>query len=131
MLIFLLAAPASARDVRKKIDFPPTLREHMLANMRDHLVTLADIQAAIGRDDLAEAGAIAERRLGMSSLAAHGAAHVAPFMPQAMQQLGTSMHRSASHFARVAQEGDGLRAMESLARVTRSCTACHAAYRVQ
>ena len=39
----------------------------------------------------------------MSSLELHGAAHIAPFMPQRMQDIGTQMQRSASRFAVEAQ----------------------------
>jgi len=45
------------------------LQQHMLANMRDHLRAIAQIQDALadGRFDVAQNGA--EERLGMSSLA--------------------------------------------------------------
>jgi hypothetical protein len=48
---------------------PEKLQQHMLANMRDHLRAIAQIQDALadGRFDVAQNGA--EERLGMSSLA--------------------------------------------------------------
>ena len=67
-------------------------------------------------------------------MAAHGAAHMAPFMPKAMQDAGTQMHRAASQFALVAQEtgadGKVSRAVTSLSKITEQCVACHASYRV-
>ena len=33
-----------------------------------------------------------------------GAAHMAPYMPKPMQDIGTQMHRAASRFSRTAQE---------------------------
>lgn len=51
------------------------------------------------KNEFDKAASIAETRLGMRSLALHGAAHIAPLMPQGMQDIGTQMHRAASRFA--------------------------------
>jgi hypothetical protein len=70
----------------------------------------------------------------MTSLALHGARHMAPLMPTGMQAIGTAMHHAASRFALVAQEAPvsgGLpRALGALAEVSRQCVACHASYRL-
>ncbi len=60
----------------------------MLHSMRDHLLALHEILDALGRDDSDEAAQIAESRLGMSSLALHGANKAAPYMPPAMRRPG-------------------------------------------
>ena len=99
--------------------------------MRDHLVALNDILLQIGAGDLDEAAQVAESRLGMSSLESHGAAHMAKFMPQAMQELGTSMHRAASRFALTAQEGEVLPTYKALSDVATACVDCHASYRIR
>lgn len=66
----------------------------------------------------------------MSSLELHGAAHIAPFMPKWMQEIGTNMHRAASQFAREAQDAsvtNDLRpALSALGTVMQQCVACHA-----
>ena len=130
LAMLLAAATAAAADSRQLVDLPPMMRDHMLANMRDHLKALAEIQEALGAGRLDEAGDIAEARLGMSSLDAHGASHMAPRMPQGMREIGTAMHRAASRFALRAKEGDLKPAAAALAPVFRECVACHAAYRV-
>ncbi len=80
------------------------------------------------------AASIAEQRLGMSSLGLHGASHIAPFMPQGMQDIGTRMHRAASRFAVEAQNAsvsnDVRPALGALGTVMQECVACHAAYRL-
>lgn len=137
---FLLVAAAScisisahADDPRELVEMPAPMVQHMLSNMRDHLMALTEIQRALGAAEYQHAGEIAEQRIGLSSLDAHGAAHMAPFMPKAMQEIGTQMHRAASRFALVAQEtgadGNTARAVGALAKVTEQCVACHAAYR--
>lgn len=122
-------------DGRQPVDFPEPLRAHTIANMRDHLLALAQIQDAMGRGAYDEAGKIAEERLGMSSLKLHGAHEVAKYMPQGMQAAGTAMHRGASRFALEAQNasatGDARPALTALAQTTHACVACHAAYRLR
>jgi hypothetical protein len=84
------------------------------------------------------AAKLAEQRLGMSSLGLHGAAHMAPFMPQPMQDIGTSMHHAASRLAIVLQDtsvSPSLDTMRDVSRaiheVTATCTACHFGYRIR
>ena len=97
-LVFLAAtADASqAQDARELVRLPEPMQEHMLGNMRDHLATLNEIIGDVADGKFDEAAKLSEQRLGMSSLGLHGAAHMAPFMPKPMQDIGTSMHRAAS-----------------------------------
>ena len=124
---------ANAADSRQLVEMPAPMVQHMLSNMRDHLVAITEIQRALGAGEYQRAGEVAEKRIGMSSLDSHGASHMAPFMPRPMQDIGTQMHRAASQFALVAQEagadGNAAKAIGALSRVTEQCVACHAAYR--
>jgi cytochrome c556 len=110
------------------------MRLHTIASMRDHLQALQEIDVALAKSEFDAAARIAEQRLGMSSLELHGAAHIAPFMPQGMQDIGTRMHRAASRFAVEAQNagvsGDVRPALAALGAVMQQCVACHAAYRL-
>jgi len=130
-----LLPAANAADTRQLVEMPPPMQEHMLGNMRDHLVALGEIQAALGKGDFDRASDIAEQRIGMSSLTTHGASHMAPYMPKDMQDIGTAMHRAASRLARTAQEvavtNDMRPALGALAELTEQCTACHAGYRLR
>jgi hypothetical protein len=122
-------------DTRHLVDLPDMMREHMLGNMRDHLAAISEIEDAIALGAYDQAADIAETRIGMSSLEAHHAAHLAPYMPKQMQEIGNQMHRAASQFALVAKEtavdGNMKRALGALAKITQQCVACHAAYRAQ
>ncbi|MEJ2612586.1 MAG: hypothetical protein P8179_21630 [Candidatus Thiodiazotropha sp.] len=102
-----------------------------MANMREHLETINRMLELMADEQLDAAGELAEQRLGMSSLAAHGAEHMAPFMPEEMRKAGMEMHRAASRFAVVAQEGDLLVGYKALAGITTACTGCHAGYRIR
>lgn len=126
---------ASAADTREFVKFPPELVEHTIANMRDHLLALQQINEALARGEPEKAGKIAEERLGMSSLRLHGAAEVAKYMPQGMQDAGTAMHKAASRFAIEAQNvgvtGELKPALGALGEVMAACVGCHAGYRLK
>jgi hypothetical protein len=131
------AAPAHAMppDTRTFVNYPEALRTHTLANMRDHLLAITEIQDHLAKGSFDKASDLAEQRLGMSSLGLHGAHEAAKHMPKGMQDAGTAMHRSASQFAIVAKDasvtGDMKAPLAALARVSQTCVACHAAYRIQ
>ncbi len=118
-------------DMREMVELPSMMKEHMLSNMRDHLEVIHQLLIYLSNDELDKASDLAESRLGMSSLESHGASHLAKKMPVGMQAAGTNMHRAASQFARVADEGDKLAAFKKLSDITAACVACHAGYRVQ
>jgi hypothetical protein len=136
MPLLLFASMASASDdTRTAVQMPAMMKTHMRANMRDHLLAITEIQSALAQGKYADAANIAEQRLGMTSLQAHGAAHMAGFMPEGMQATGTAMHHAASRFAIAAQDvsvsHDLPRALGALSEVTSQCVACHAGYRLQ
>jgi len=118
-------------DGRVMVELPAKMQEHMLSNMRDHLMALNDILTSMANNELEKAADIAEHRLGMSSLDSHGASHMAKFMPEGMRKAGTSMHQAASRFALKAQEGEVLPAYRALSEVSAACVACHSGYRIR
>ncbi len=130
----MMAPVATQGDARQLVKFPEPMRLHTITSMRDHLLALQEIDVALSKSDFDNAARIAEQRLGMSSLELHGAAHIAPFMPQGMQDIGTQMHHAASRFAVEAQNasvGNDVRpALAALGTVMQKCVACHAAYRL-
>jgi hypothetical protein len=132
-LVTLLATGTTsfADDTRQLVKLPEMMQQHMLSNMRDHLRSLNEILDNMAKGNLDKAAQIAEMRLGMSSLDAHGASHMAPYMPQGMQDAGTAMHRAASRFALKAGEGEALPAYKMLGDITANCVACHTAYRIR
>lgn len=128
---------AQAQDARELVRLPQPMQEHMLGNMRDHLVTVNEIIGYIADDKFDAAAKLVEQKLGMSSLSLHDAAHMAPFMPKPMQDMGTSMHRAASRLVIVLQDASvspTLNSMRDVNRalheITTACTSCHASYRL-
>lgn len=121
-------------DTRELVHFPTPLRDHTLASMRDHLLTLQRIQQALSAGEYDAAAKLAEARLGLSSFGLHQAHEVAKYMPKGMAEAGTAMHRAASRFAIAAQTagatGDVKPALAALSQVTMACVSCHAGYRL-
>jgi len=121
----------AANDNRVMVELPLPMKVHMLQNMRGHLQVIDQLLKLLSEEKLDQASELAESELGMSSLNKHGASHMAPYYPEAMRQAGIAMHKSASQFSRVVQEGDVLVSVKALREITAACTACHAGYRVQ
>ena len=118
-------------DARELVQLPEMMQQHMMSNMRDHLVAINEILITMAKGDFEAAAEVAEYRLGMSSLESHGASHMAKFMPEGMRRAGTAMHKAASRFALKAQEEEVLPAYNALSEVTSACVACHSAYRIR
>lgn len=127
-------ADKSSSDGRQPVAFPAMMADHILSNMRDHLAALQEIQSSMGAGAFKAAANIAEQRLGMSSLGLHGADHSAQFMPKAMQDIGSDMHRAASRFAIAVLDsevsGDLRPALTALSDVTHQCVGCHAGFKI-
>lgn len=132
--LLLTSTSFADTDTRQKLDFPQMMQEHLLSNMRDHLLAINEIQAFMAAADYEKAAEVAEQRLGLSSLDNHGAAHMADRMPKVMQEIGTGMHKAASQFAvtvvNAGATGDLKPALGDLSKVTQQCVACHSAYRL-
>lgn len=126
--------PVIAGESRQRVEMPDQMREHMLGNMRDHLLALETITRQLANQQYDEAAEVAETRLGMTSMESHGASHIAQFMPEGMRATGTEMHHAASRFAIAAQnaaiDGGLNKAFSALSEVMQQCVACHSGYRV-
>jgi cytochrome c553 len=131
LLLFASNISIADEDSRQLVELPEMMQQHMMSNMRDHLVAINEILINMANGHLDQVAEVAESRLGMSSLESHGASHMAKFMPEGMRQAGTSMHRAASRFALKAQEGEILPAYSALSEITSACVACHSSYRIR
>jgi hypothetical protein len=120
---------------RIEVLFPPLVKRQTLATMRMHLQGLAEIQGALAVGKFEKAAQIAMQSLGMSSMHGNQMAEEAKYMPHGMKKLGALMHQRAAAFAISAQNaaatGDIRPPLRALSRVTETCVACHAVYRLK
>jgi hypothetical protein len=131
LLTYSYSVSMADNDARRLVQLPEMMQQHMMSNMRDHLVAINEILISMTNGDFEKSAEVAEYRLGMSSLESHGASHMAKFMPEGMRQAGTAMHKAASRFALKAQEEEVLPAYNALSEVTTACVACHSGYRIR
>ena len=140
VLLSLLGLPSIGpiAQERELVSMPAMMQEHLLRNMREHLEVISTILDLLSQRQFDQASEIAEKRLGMSSLGHHGAAHMAKLMPEPMQEIGSQMHRAASRFALAAEDAsvtesaeDLLNLYQALSVITHNCNACHRAYRIR
>jgi hypothetical protein len=131
VLYFCPSTALAGAGQRALVELPEMMQEHMLANMRGHLAALDEILGDLAAGSLDRAADTAEHQLGLSSLEAHQASRMAPYFPKGMREAGMRMHRAASRFALVVEEGDQSKTYRALREVTAACVACHAAYRIR
>lgn len=128
----VVATPSMGEtDSRVALNLPTQMEEHLLGSMRQHLIVINQLLGMLGREEFSEAAELAESELGMSSLDKHGASHIAKFYPKVSAQFGTDMHKAASRFARIAEEGDALVAYRAVGEITQNCVGCHATAKVR
>ena len=125
--------PQPPQDHRQLVEMPPQARAFMRQDMLSHLTTLNQIVGDLGRGDLTSAADAADSQLGIASMGKYRGSQYGPgrFMPNEMRNLGWSMHRAASDFAKVARQGDAKQAYAALEKVTTACMSCHLSYRTQ
>lgn len=137
-LILALALPGAARaaeDVRQLAPLPEAAAATLRAEMRGNLRALNEIVELLAADKVKEAGAVAEKELGLSAMGQHRNlpmdARPGPHMPPAMHGIGMEGHKAASAFAQAAASGDRAKALAALPAVTAGCVSCHHAYRIR
>ena len=64
----MLVTSSHAADKRQFVQLPEMMRDHMMRNMRDHLLALQTITRQLSDGEYDAAADIAEQRLGMSSI---------------------------------------------------------------
>ena len=67
MMLFSVLTPVLADDGRQTVELPDMMREHMLGNMRDHLLALEEITRHLASEKYDEASEIAENQIGRAS----------------------------------------------------------------
>ena len=140
LFAFFFAYPFCAQADRTPIDLPPMIHDQFLANMRDHLLAVSEIQTALGAGQFKKAADIASSRLGLKAPSSAAcrmkkanstmADPLAKYMPPAMHKIGFQMHTAADHFADVANSKDYKEAIGALALVTKQCASCHANFKL-
>ncbi len=120
-------------DSRKLVIMPEKAKYIVRKNMQANVAALNSIINYLASNDFKSAAEVAESVMGESTMGKHRGSNVAPgrFMPNEMRSLGRNMHKAASEFAEVAEQGDVKNALKYLGKLTNSCVACHYSFRIR
>lgn len=128
------AAPSAAQalddmDSRAPVPLLPRMALHQKQSMREHLVAVQEIVAAIARDDLA-AVERAARSIGFSEAMGQMCSHMGAGAPGFTEQA-LAFHHTADGIAAAARDGDRSAVLSALSATLGTCTSCHAAWKQQ
>ena len=133
--LFFLSTVVGAQDNRQLAPLPPAAQEALRQEMLDNLLAINEVLTLMAAGKVAEAGAVAEAKLGVSAMGKHRDkpfdARPGPHMPPAMHGIGIDGHKAVSEFAAVAKTGDRDKALALLPNITTACVGCHFSYRTR
>jgi hypothetical protein len=105
------------------------MANHQKQNMRDHLVAVQEIVAAIATDDFAGVERAAGR-IGFSEQMGQMGTHMGAGAPGFTEQA-LNFHHTADRIAAAARDRDRGRVQEALGATLQTCTSCHDAWKQQ
>ncbi len=129
-----LLAPSPERaldalDARTPLPLLPMMAQHQKQSMRDHLLAVQQIVAALAGRDFA-AMESAALRLGYSESMGAMCQHLGSGAP-GFAEAAIAFHRAADDIGRAARARDAEGALAALGSTLEHCTSCHAAYKQQ
>lgn len=126
------AAPAEhgeQLDPRTPVPLLAHMANHQKQNMRDHLVVVQEIVAALGSDDFA-AIEQAAARIGYSDQMGAMCTHMGAGAPGFAEQA-VGFHKTADGILAAAKQRDRAAVIQKLDATLQTCTSCHAQWRQQ
>jgi hypothetical protein len=127
-------APSAAEvldgmDKRAPVPLLPMMASHQKQNMRDHLVAVQEIVAALATDDY-PAIEKAAGRIGFSEKEGQMCSHMGAGAPAFTEQALT-FHHTADRITAAARDRDRTKVLIELGVTLQTCTACHATWKQQ
>lgn len=116
-------------DTRAPVPLLPMMAEHQKRNMRDHLLAVQEIVAALAADDFAAIERSAGR-IGYSEQMGQMCAHMGAAAP-GFTNKALEFHRTADTIATAAKAEDRAGVLKALGATLQTCTGCHATFRQQ
>lgn len=120
-------AALDAMDQRAAVPLLPMMANHQKQNMRDHLLAVQEIIAALGSDDFA-AIERAVKRIGFSEQMGQMCTHMGRGAPGFAEQA-LDFHHAADRIADAARQRDRARVLVELGATLQTCTSCHAKWK--
>lgn len=118
---------AERLDSRKPVPLLPMMAQHQKENMRNHLLAVQEIVAALGRDDF-DAIREATKKIGYSDSMAQMCNHMGAGAP-GFTEVALDFHRTADTIGVAAGQRDRVAVHKALAATLERCVGCHATYK--
>ncbi len=116
-------------DTRAPVPLLPMMANHQKQNMRDHLVAVQEIVAAIATEDFAGIERAAGR-IGFSEQMGQMCTHMGAGAPGFTEQA-LNFHHTADRISAAARGRDRARVLTELGSTLQTCTSCHATWKQQ
>ena len=116
-------------DARAAVPLLPMMANHQKQNMREHLVAVQEIVAALAAQDFA-AVEKAAGRIGYSEQMGQMCTHMGAGAPGFTEQA-LNFHHTADRIGAAARDRDRARVLTELGATLQTCTSCHAAWKQQ
>ncbi len=123
------AEAADMLDSRTPVPLLPMMASHQKQNMRDHLLAVQQIVAALATEDY-PAIESAAGRIGFSEQVGQTCEHMGAGAPGFAEQALT-FHHTADRITAAAKARDRVRVLTEFAATLQTCTACHASWKQQ
>lgn len=121
---------AATSDTRVTVNLKPAAREGLKLTMREHLLALQEIVAALAHEDYKVAGAVAHRDLGFPKHHQAMRREQGAVFPKKYHELAMAHHQAAEGLADTISTKNMNLILEKLDRVMEVCVECHRAYRL-
>lgn len=123
------AAALDSMDTRAPVPLLPMMANHQKQNMRDHLVAVQEVVAALATGDFAGIERAA-KRIGFSERMGQMCTHMGTGAPGFAEQA-LHFHHTADRISEAARDRDSARVLEELGATLQTCTSCHASWKQQ
>jgi hypothetical protein len=118
------------RDERLPLGLNPAAEAGLKLTMREHLETIREIVAALGRQDFEQAASVAHEELGFPKHHQAMAREAGATFPPKYHELAMAHHQEAEDLAKVLVSKNLAAILPQLEKTIGACVACHRAYRL-
>jgi hypothetical protein len=116
-------------DPRTPVPLLPMMANHQKQNMRDHLLVVQEIVAAVGAKDF-DAVLTSVNRIGYTEQMGQMCEHMGAGAP-GFTELALKFHRTADTIGEAAKKHDASAVLTALSETLAVCTSCHQTFKQQ
>lgn len=115
-------------DKRTPLKVPSMMRDHVRANMRDHLAAVNETAKLVGSGNFEAASRLVHDRLGANE---EMTKMCGMFGNDTYRDMGIAMHASADILSSEIRSKDMRKIMKALSETLEKCVACHDTFRLE